>query len=55
MIELKKWAYDDIVNEDKAANDEALSNFNSIDTCVNVDCISTEHRYQAHVNQIDEA
>lgn len=43
------------MNYNEAANYEALADFKSIDTSVNVDGISTEYRDITHINVIEYA
>jgi len=47
--------FDDIVDHDEAANDERLTNLNSINARINVYSISTKDRYVTHVNVIKNA
>lgn len=48
-------SYNDIVDEDEASYNEALTSFNTIDSSVYVDWVSAEHRETSHVNVIKDA
>ena len=47
--------FNDIVDHDKAADNEALSDFKSIDSSMNVDSISAENCDVSHVKVINVA
>jgi len=42
----------DIVNNDEAADDEALADFDTVDTSVNIDGVRAENCDVAHINVI---
>ena len=52
---LAQWYLDDVVNHDEAADDEGLADFDSINACVDINCISAKYRYIAHVKVVNEA
>ena len=58
LIDLRaclKIDFNDVVNEYEAANNETLADFDTINASIYVNCVSTEHRYQAHINEINES
>lgn len=47
--------FDDVVNYDKAADDEALSDLKSIDSSINVDSVSAENGNVSHVEVVQKS
>ena len=44
--------YDDVVDHDEAGNNERLTDFNTINTSVDIDSIRAEDRQVAHVHVV---
>ena len=44
--------YDDVVDHDEAGNDKGLTDFDAINTSVDIDSISAENRQVAHVHVV---
>jgi hypothetical protein len=42
--------FNDVVDNDKASYDDSLSNFNTVDSCVNVNGISAENGNVSHID-----
>ena len=47
-----KIDFHDVVDHNEAAHDEALSNFDTVNTSVNVDGVSAEYGYVSHINVV---
>jgi len=45
----------DIVDYNKASNDERLAHFNTIDACVDVNCVRAEDRDVAHIDVVQNS
>lgn len=52
---LIKIDFNDIMDDDEAADNDCLANLDSINTSVNVDSIGTENSDISHVNIVDDA
>lgn len=46
---------DDIVYNDKATNDHGLTNFDTVNSCIDIDSISAENRDISHVNMVKDS
>jgi len=52
IIRVVNGYLDNIVDHDEASNDERLTNFNSVNPCINIDSIGAKNRYVTHVDVI---
>jgi len=52
---LVKIDFDDIMDDDEAADDDCLANLDSINASVNVDSVGAENRDISHVKIVDDA
>lgn len=43
----------DVMNENEASNNKALTCFNAINACINVDRVSAEDCEKSHINVIE--
>ena len=44
-----------VVYDDEAANDHGLPNLDTVDSCIDVDCICTENSNVAHINVVNDS
>jgi len=53
--EERPWEVEEIVEEDEEGDDDALADFEAVDTREDVDAVRCEDRYRGHVGVVEPA